>query len=241
MLQTIPISLSISFIILNLALLGLFLKGIKSTLTKMDWEPRRKKSFFLKSILTLSAWIIFLAALGLSGFLTNFTIIPPRLTVVILPAIIGLTLLLNNAGFNEILAKIPYSWLIGLQSFRIFIELILWGLFVAKIIPIQMTFEGRNFDILVGLTAPLVALYVWKELPFFRQVATVWNILGLGLLINIVVVASLSAPSPMRFFMNEPANTMIAYFPFVWLPGFAVPIAYYLHAFSIKQMLAKTQ
>jgi hypothetical protein len=37
--------------------------------------------------------------------------------------------------------------------------------------------------------------------------------------------------------MNEPANTVIAYFPFVWLPGFVVPVAYTLHLLSIKKCL----
>ena len=39
-----------------------------------------------------------------------------------------------------------------------------------------------------------------------------WNILGLGLLINIVAIAILSMPTPLRVFMNEPANTIVTEF-----------------------------
>ena len=59
---------------------------------------------------------------------------------------------------------------------------------------------------------------------------------GLLLLANIVVVAILSAPLPFRQFFNEPANTVIADFPWVWLPGVLVPVAYALHLLSWRQV-----
>jgi len=40
--------------------------------------------------------------------------------------------------------------------------------------------------------------------------------------------------------MNEPANTMIAHLPFIWLPAFVVPVAYFLHIVSLKQLLNST-
>jgi hypothetical protein len=116
-------------------------------------------------------------------------------------------------------------------------------LYKAGMAPVQMTFDGRNLDILTGLTAPMVAyLYIKANgKAWARAMAIIWNIAGLGLLINIISIAMLSTPSPIRQFMNEPANTFIADVPYIWLPGFVVTFAYYLHALSLKQLLMKKQ
>ena len=98
-----------------------------------------------------------------------------------------------------------------------------------------MTFEGRNFDVIAGLTGPFIAYLFNKN----RTVMIAYNFMGLALLLNIVVIAVLSIPTPFRVFMNEPANTIVAYFPIVLLPAFLVPLAYTLHFFSLKQLLAK--
>jgi hypothetical protein len=68
-------------------------------------------------------------------------------------------------------------------------------------------------------------------------VAIIYNFVSLALLVNIVATAILSTPYPFRVFMNEPANTIVAYFPFVLLPSFLVPIAYFMHFISLRQLL----
>jgi hypothetical protein len=120
-------------------------------------------------------------------------------------------------------------------------QIILWMVFLDNIIPVQMTFEGRNFDILVGLTAPVIAYFCFIKKSWSRQAAIAWNIFGLLLLANIVVVSILSSPVPFRVFMNEPANTIIAKLPFVWLASFVVPVAYWMHILSLKQLLTRSE
>lgn len=51
-----------------------------------------------------------------------------------------------------------------------------------------------------------------------------WNVGGLALLLNIVVVAMLSTP-PLQRFDSTPANTIIAHAPFVWQPTVLVQAA----------------
>ncbi|HEV2479744.1 MAG TPA: hypothetical protein VGS79_08760, partial [Puia sp.] len=43
-------------------------------------------------------------------------------------------------------------------------------------------------------------------------------------------------PTPLRVFFNEPANTLITQFPFIFLPGMLVPLAFSLHFISLRQM-----
>jgi uncharacterized membrane protein len=99
-----------------------------------------------------------------------------------------------------------------------------------------MTFEGRNFDIVTGLLALPVG-YLLAKGRISGKFAIAFNIIGLVLLLNILVVAVLSMPTPIRYFMNEPANTLVGEFPFILLPGVLVPIAYGLHIFSLSQLL----
>ncbi len=48
-----------------------------------------------------------------------------------------------------------------------------------------------------------------------------WNVLGLLLLVNVVVVAILGTP-PVRYFGEQHLNVWVTYPPFVWLPAVMV-------------------
>jgi hypothetical protein len=111
-------------------------------------------------------------------------------------------------------------------------------LFLQNLLPIQGTFEGRNFDILVGLTAPLLVFLI-NRYSLSKNWIIIWNIGGLILLFNIVGVALLSLPTPFRKFMNEPSTTIVATFPYILLPGLLVPLAYGLHFLSLRQQTLK--
>ena len=128
--------------------------------------------------------------------------------------------------------NIPAKSLVSLQIFRVFVEILLWMSFLQNLLPVQMTFEGRNFDVLSGLTAPFAAYFLANN----RIGLVVWNILSLALLANILAVAVLSMPTPFRYFINEPSNTIVTTFPFIWLPGLLVPLAYGLSFLSIRQV-----
>jgi hypothetical protein len=114
----------------------------------------------------------------------------------------------------------------------------LWALFAENLLPVQMTFEGRNFDVLSGLSGIVVAFFAARG-NLSRGFLIGWNILCLGLLINIVATAILSMPGPLQVFHNEPSNTIVTHFPVSWLPGLLVPLAYMLHFFSLRQLIKK--
>ncbi len=50
-----------------------------------------------------------------------------------------------------------------LHTVRLPIEIILFKLYLNKMIPQLMTFEGRNFDIVIGITAPIVGYLYLKK------------------------------------------------------------------------------
>lgn len=202
---------------------------------KYGEKQNPKSSFTKKTGLLLLGWLIATHFLAQAQFFTKWDAMPPRLILAIAIPILGIIYLYNNRSFLSILKNIPLHWLIYFQSFRLVLELFLHGLYGAQIIPIQMTFEGLNFDILMGASALLMGFLVQKN-KIGKPWVLAWNAAGIIFVTTIVVISSLSTPSPIRLFFNEPSNTFIGSSPFVWLPGFLVPMAYLIHFLSIKKL-----
>ncbi len=236
----IPLHISALFIALIFAIAFLIIISVYvcNKRLKLPFEDGRRN--FTVSLIIVFVWLVFTLIVSLSGFLLDFQAMPPRIFLVVLPPLIIILMLFLAKGFHATSAPLDTFWLVYAQSFRILIEFILALLYRYKVIPVQMTYEGRNYDILIGITAPLVAYYCFNKKSWPPWVALVWNFLGLLSLFNIVGIAMLSTPYPFRLFMNEPANTIIFYFPFVWLPAVAVPFALLLHLMAIRRLLIKT-
>jgi len=214
------------FLVFTLSCIWIVLKG----LSKYQVPSR-------KFLVIVSVWILLLSLLSLSGLLNDFSNFPPRMMLVMLVPFTLIVWFVVSSHSNNLLSRVPASWIIKMQGFRVIVELFLWWAYLDQVVPVQMTFEGRNFDILVGLSAPLVSLWWLKPSNQRLQWVLIWNVVGLILLFNIVVVAVLSMPTPMQYFFNEPANTVVASFPWVLLPGILVTLAFALHLLSIKQMI----
>ncbi len=189
--------------------------------------------------LALWAWLDFVELLAGKGFFLDFQILPPRVLLAILPSLALLLFLSMTRVMDGTLARIPPATLVYLQSFRIVVEFVLWQLVSAGVAPEIMSFHGRNFDILVGLSAPVVAYCCFTRRIWPERVALWWNVAGILVLLNTVIHAQLATPSPFRVFHTSPPNTFIAYPPYVLLPAFLVPLAWFFHAMSIRQLLMR--
>jgi hypothetical protein len=237
----IPLHISALFIALVFGIAFLILMAVFVCSNRLNLQAEDRRNTFTVSVIVIFAWLMFTLIIGLTGYLNEFTDKPPRILLITFPPLIFILLVFNMKGFHALTSALDSFWFIYPQSFRILMELILILLYRYKVIPLQMTFEGWNFDILIGLTAPVVAYYCFNKKLWPQWVATIWNVMGLLTLANIVTIALLSTPYPFRQFMNEPANTVIFYFPFVWLPGFVVPFAVLLHLLSIRRAMVAKQ
>ncbi len=190
-----------------------------------------------KLSLVLGIWLLLLLGLSSSGFLGDFSTFPPRMMLVLVIPMVTLIWFVLSKKSEQTVSLLPPGWIVKMQGFRVIVELFIWWAYLDGDLPVQMTFEGRNFDILIGLTAPLVA-YLWlKENKERPALVITWNVLGILVLLNIVVIAVLSMPTPVQYFTNEPANTIVSTFPWVLLPGILVMLAVSLHLLSIGQMV----
>jgi hypothetical protein len=216
------------------AFIGIF-SGLRRALARTSWTPKRQRAVFIRALLVVVGWAALCAGFALAGFFANFSALPPRMPLAILLPLPVVLIIVFSRGGKELLQAMPPHWVVYAQSMRIGVELVIWYAVIDGLMPVQLSFEGRNFDIVTGLLAVPVGYYalVVRRWPVWVVVA--YNLMGLGLLVNVLALAFLSMPTPLRVFLNEPANTLVAYFPFVYLPGLLVPLAYTLHIVSLRQ------
>ena len=225
--------------LLTFVCLVFILSGLYSALKNTGWSKNRRKKIFFVTSTVIVIWTALLTILSIKGFFSDFSKLPPRPALAMLiPLPISIIIVFSKTG-KQLLRSVPPQWLVFMQSFRIVVELLLLVAFMTGKLPVQMTFEGMNFDVITGILALPVGYLLTRKKTYASKLAIVFNVIGIALLLNILVIAVLSMPTSIRYFMNEPSNTLVANFPFILLPGVLVPIAYTIHIFSLCQLLAK--
>ena len=117
---------------------------------------------------------------------------------------------------TRVVGAVPVAALVGFQAFRLPLELVLHRFYDEGVLPVQMTYSGANFDIVTGVLAVVCGVLVWRGVAV-RMVVWVFNCVGLGLLGAVVRIAVLSAPTPMRVYMNDPPVQLIFFAPYTWI------------------------
>lgn len=175
----------------------------------------------------------------MGGFYTVSNTVPPRFLFLIIPPLLTITLLFITKRGRAFIDSLSPSMLTLLHIVRIPVEVVLYWLFIHKGVPQVMTFEGANFDILSGISAPVVFYlgYVKKQLNDTSLL--VWNLVCLILVFTIVVIAILSSPLPIQQFGFDQPNIGVQYFPFNWLPSVVVPLVILAHLSSIRYYFQK--
>jgi hypothetical protein len=105
-------------------------------------------------LILLLLWLVVQTALGLKGFYLNTNGLPPRLTFSLLPPVTAMVILLLTKKGRSFADGFDGKTLTLIHIVRVPVEITLYLLFLHKAVPEVMTFEGHNFDILCGLTAP---------------------------------------------------------------------------------------
>jgi len=188
-------------------------------------------------IFCISAWLILQAALALTGFYQVTQTVPPRFVFLIGPGLLLAVLFLLTKRGRSFTDTLNIQKLTLLHAVRIPVEIVLYFVYTKKFIPLVMTFEGNNYDIISGLTAPIIYYLVFVNKKLNNTTLLVWNFVCLGLLINILVIAVLSAPTPFQQLAFEQPNIGVTFFPFVWLPSVIVPIVLISHLAAIRQLI----
>ena len=187
-------------------------------------------------LLIILIWLAVQALIAGSGFYTVTDTLPPRFLLLVLPPLLVIAGLFLSPNGRKFIDGLDLKSLTILHTIRIPVELVLFYLFTYKAVPELMTFEGRNFDILSGITAPVIFYFAFIRKQFDRKVLLIWNVICLGLLVNIVSNAILSAPFPFQQFAFDQPNIAVLYFPFIWLPCCVVPLVLLSHLAAFRQL-----
>jgi hypothetical protein len=188
-------------------------------------------------LIGLGIWMIFQIVLSLTGFYGITESIPPRFVVLIGPGFIVIALLFLTKRGKSFIASLNLEKLTLLHTVRVPVEITLYFVCAAGLVPVLMTFEGYNYDIISGLTAPLIYYLVFVSNKASKSTLLMWNFLCLGLLVNVLVIAILSAQTPFQMLAFEQPNIGVTFFPFVWLPTVIVPIVLFSHLAAIRLLL----
>jgi hypothetical protein len=192
-------------------------------------------------VMVLLFWMTVQAILSGKDFYIQNNTFPPRFILLIIPPVISILVLFFTPKGRRLIDQLNIKWLILLHIVRIPVEAILFSLYLFRQLPVQLTFEGQNFDILSGISAPFIFYYGFIKGYINKKLILAWNFICLALLLNIVVRAILSAPGPLQQFAFNQPNKAILYFPFSWLPSVIVPIVLFSHLVSIRAMIKRKQ
>ena len=190
--------------------------------------------FFLPVLLLLT---VIQSILGITGFYSNPDSLTKRFPLLVIPLFAFCISLFFIKRGKTFIDSLNIKTLTLMHIIRIGVETVLFWLFVNKAVPQAMTFEGRNFDIFSGLTAPFVYYFGFVKHKLSRQVMIVWNAICMILLLNVVTNAFLSLPGRYKNFDFEQPNIAVGYFPFLLLPAILVPLVLFSNAATIRQLV----
>jgi len=198
-------------------------------------QAAKKQKLLTRYLIGVALWLIYIVILSSYGLLDEFGL-PPRIPLlVVLPAIIIFWIATSQQLFKQAIVKTPLAFPIYIQSFRIIVELLIYGAYWNDVLPREVTFHGTNYDILVGISAPLVGYLVTKKIIGTRGL-WVWNVVALFVL-SLTVYTFISS----HYFADSSLsmeNRQFVYLPYLLLPAILLPFAIFYHIVSIKQIQA---
>lgn len=178
------------------------------------------KYLLLAGILVL-AWLSATTFVGYQSWAHNFdSFPPPALRVFLVMVALTLAIAYSPAG-KKLALSTPLWLLVGFQVFRIPVEFLIHMAYTENLTIIEMTYLGRNFDILTGVSALILAVAIYFKNASAR-IIWLWNTMGMLLLLNAVATGIFSMPHPMQLIETDIPNIWITFFPFISLPAVLV-------------------
>jgi hypothetical protein len=224
----------LTFVVIPIVLVVLFTWAVAAAWRRAGRPPGAVRVTALATLAASVVWLNTTWSLAQGGVLTQWDRTPPPFILLVVVIFLLAFAIAFTAVGGRLAEHIPLWALVAVQSFRLPLELAMHRMAERGIMPPQMTYTGRNFDIVTGITAILVAALVWSGRGG-KQLVLAWNLLGLALLLNVIIVAIVSTPR-FAFFGADRLNVWVAYPPFVWLPAVLVLAALASHLIVFRAL-----
>ena len=221
MIPAVPLWIPLLFVLVVLLTIGIATAAVRS------------RVFLIAAVV----WAIAQSALGYYGCYQDTTQLPPRILLFgVLPCVlllVGCVLAPRGRSWMDTMDLRTLTWL---HTIRIPVEIVLWLLVERKLLSESMSVGGTNFDILSGLSAPVIAILAFRSGSIDRRLLLAWNIVCTLLLFNVVITAALAIPSPLQQHSFHQPNVAVLYFPYNLLPAVVVPLVLFAHVVAFRRL-----
>lgn len=180
----------------------------------------------------LVIWYGIVYFLGVSRLWAEPTVMP-LIAIGFITLFFWIRFLYKLPFLQNIASSIPVHWLVGVQVFR-FMGIGFLSFYALGLIPGEFAIPTGWGDVFVGMTAIPVALFLWMKQVFAKKLAIVWNYLGIADLTMALILGIATFPRPIQVLPTTPDNLLIAHYPLVMVPLFAVPLSLLLHFFTLR-------
>jgi hypothetical protein len=226
----VPASLNILFILTTLIT---YVMLVFAMAANNDKSSMRSVNFIA---ILLLLWIIFQSTLALNKWYMDRKSLPPHMLFPVITAAIIITLVFSLKRPRVWTDRISAEILTWIHFVRIPVEIGLYQLALNKQVPWSMTFKGLNFDIVIGISAPIMAILYFRMKKIGPRIMKIWNVIALISVISVVLRGIGALPSPIQWWDFSQPNYAVMHFPFVWLPSFIVPVVIFSHIIALRQL-----
>lgn len=228
--------IAIGFLALTLIVAIVLVAGINATAKRAFNNEGSQQKIVLRAALFLVLWLGYITLTSVNGIYNNTTL-PPRVPLLlVLPAFASGSFILFSGRNRQLIAALPPSWPVYFQVFRVGVELLLLLLAMNNMIPREATFDGYNFDVIIGLSAPVVAWAVFQNRAL-NILLYLWNVAGFITLAIVVVIFMTHAYAPALWHKQESiVSRGFGLFPYTYLAGFLMPCAVFMHVLSLIKL-----
>lgn len=211
--------------------------GVRRGARELNLAPGGRTSLLRGTGALLGGWLVLAFWLGAQGVYrgTTESMLPGLLLAlaVVLPITIGLIIVATSRTARDILAVTPPHLLIGVQAYRILGAVFLVLLAQGRV-PGAFANPAGWGDVLVGVSAPIVAALYRRDAAKWHGLAVFWNLFGLADLAVAITAGVLTAPGGLQQLAFDTPNSLIASFPLVLIPTVLVPVSILLHLLSLR-------
>ena len=191
-------------------------------------------------LVALGAWFALVLAIGATGALSPAGGGVPALGLaVVLPVAALVSAYFALPSVRNAMTTTPLPALIAVHAIRL-LGVMFLVLYAKGRLPAPFAPSAGWGDVFIGATALPLAWAVTRFGARVRPLIVLWSAVGVADLVVAVTLGALSAPGPLQVFVGPPDSSPMTSLPWLIIPGFLVPILFFIHIVIFTRLLARS-